>query len=78
MVMAWLRGADHRVIHLWVGVAMAAFSADMLSSLGAYERFTLGWCCGRVLAMLASGVLLFGFLGEIIGLYRRLGWPYRS
>ncbi len=73
LVMAWARGADHRAIHLWIGVAMAALAADILASLGSYERYTVGWYFGRVQAMLASGVLLFVFLGEIVGLYRRLG-----
>ncbi len=73
LVMAWVRGAGRRTIHLWIGVAMTAFCADILTSLGAYERYTVSWYFGRVLAMFASGVLLFVFLGEIISLYRRLG-----
>jgi hypothetical protein len=73
LVMAWVRGVERRAIHLWIGVAMAAFCADILASLGAYERYTLGWYFGRILAIFAASVLLFVFLGEIINLYRSLG-----
>ncbi len=73
LALAWVRGIRRSTVHLWLGVAMLAFLADILASLGAYERYTVGWYFGRALAILASGVLLFVFLGEIIGLYRRLG-----
>ncbi|MET0066845.1 MAG: sensor domain-containing diguanylate cyclase [Candidatus Thiodiazotropha sp.] len=73
LILAWSRFARLSAINLWLAVTLLAFFADILASLGAYQRYTVGWYFGRIEAMLASSILLFVFLGEIVSLYRRLG-----
>ncbi len=73
LALTWSRFTHLSAINLWLSVTLLAFMADILASLGAYQRYTVGWYFGRIEAMVASSILLFVFLGEMIGLYRRLG-----
>ncbi|MET0051177.1 MAG: sensor domain-containing diguanylate cyclase [Candidatus Thiodiazotropha sp.] len=73
LALTWSRFTQLSAINLWLSVTLLAFLADILASLGAYQRYTVGWYFGRIEAMIASSILLFVLLGEMIGLYRRLG-----
>lgn len=60
------------ILHIWLAISLSAFLADILSSLGAHARFTLGWYGGRIEAIIAASILLPIFLGRINLLYRQL------
>ena len=66
------------VLHLWLAVALVACLADVAGSLASSGRYTVGWYFGRVESMIAGSVLLLVFIGEINGLYRRLGSAVRD
>ncbi len=56
----------------WVLGALAASCADVvLTTLGA-RPYTVGWFGGRMLSVIAAGVLLVALVGEISKLYRNL------
>lgn len=66
------------VLHLWLAVALVACLADVAGSLASNGRYTFGWYFGRIESMIAGSVLLLVFIGEINGLYRRLGGAVRD
>lgn len=66
-------GQQHAVLYIWLTVVLAAFLADIIASLGAHDRYTLGWYGGRIESMIAATILLPVFLSEINLLYRQVG-----
>jgi diguanylate cyclase (GGDEF)-like protein len=67
--LVWKRST---ALHVWVAVALVAVLADIAASLGAYNRFSVGWYFGRIESMTAAAVLLLVLLGRINQLYRGL------
>jgi diguanylate cyclase (GGDEF)-like protein len=67
--LVWKRST---ALHVWVAVALVAVLADIAASLGAYNRYSVGWYFGRVESMAAAAVLLLVLLGRINQLYRGL------
>lgn len=65
-------GRRRVILYLWLTVVLAAYLADIIASLGAHDRFTVGWYGGRIEAMIAATVLLPVFVGEITLLYRQI------
>jgi signal transduction histidine kinase len=59
-------------LEAWAFVAVVASCGDVLLTLFARARFTLGWYGARVLALLAALVVLTALLREITLLYRRV------
>ena len=72
LIFTFRQGSQRTVLYLWLAVTMLAFLADIVSSLSANARYTLGWYFGRVEAIIAASVLLMVFLAEILRLYDRL------
>lgn len=72
LIFTSLQARRHIVLYLWLAIAMAAFFVDVAASLSANARYTVGWYFGRVEGVIAAGVLLMVFLGEIFRLYQRL------
>ncbi|WP_041832628.1 MASE4 domain-containing protein [Actinoplanes sp. N902-109] len=64
--------AGARGLEAWVFVAVVASCGDVVLTLLARERFTIGWYSARVLALLAALVVLTALIREITLLYRRV------
>lgn len=65
-------GGSRSSLHLWLSVAMVAYLAEVATSLGAYDRYTVGWYFGRIESVIAASVLLIVFLHSLYQLQRRL------
>lgn len=63
----------HRVLHLWLSVALVAFLFDIVPNMIALERFAFGWYAGRVSGLLAATFLFVMLLRETSSLYVSLG-----
>ena len=72
LLISWRLGRKREILHLWLSVVLVAFLGDVIGSLGAHARYTLGWYFGRVEAMIAASVLVPVFIGEINLLYRHI------
>lgn len=69
----WREGQRQQsVLHFWLALTLLAHLADVLANLGASERYSVSWYLARVESMIASGVLLVFFLGQLNRLYHRL------
>jgi hypothetical protein len=65
------------VTHLWLAVALFASFLDCLLTLGAGERYTVGWYVARAESLGTSTFVLLTFLGALDGLFSqlsRLSW----
>jgi len=59
-------------LDLWICVALLAALCDVLLTLNATSRYTLGWYAARCLALVSSTTVLSVLLWEINRLYRNL------
>lgn len=59
-------------LHLWLAVVVFAMLAEIVLSLTAGGRFTVGWYTARLLTVCSSTVLLAALLWDIHDLYSRL------
>ncbi len=62
-------GRAKDVIHLWLIVAVLASSLDILVTLYAGERYSLGWYVARIDSLLSAGTVFSSFLLELNRLY---------
>jgi len=62
----WRLPRQKSAIHYWLMVVLVAFMGDILTSMAADHRFTIGWYLSRVQGLFASGVILV-FLGAETG-----------
>ncbi|NYH17056.1 hypothetical protein GGD41_004284 [Paraburkholderia bryophila] len=60
------------MLDLWLGVAMLAGLGDIVMTLAANSRFSVGWYVARVASVLASSTVLGVLIWEISHLYREL------
>lgn len=60
------------MLDLWLGVAMLAGLGDIVMTLAANSRFSIGWYVARVASVLASSTVLGVLIWEISHLYREL------
>ena len=68
----WRQQDQKTELHYWLIVVLVAFMGDILTSLAADHRYTVGWYISRVQGLFASGVLL-AFMGTETGkLYTNL------
>lgn len=56
----------------WVGLAAAASLGDVVLTLFAHDRYSLGWYTGRTLTIASAAVVLIALLGEFQGIRGRL------
>ncbi len=63
---------EQRALHVWLAVMLVALLADIAASLGANERFTVGWYFGRVESIITASILLVVLVKEINQLYFQL------
>jgi diguanylate cyclase (GGDEF)-like protein len=60
------------LLSLWLGVALLAGIADIVLSISASARFSLGWYVGRGISLVASCIVLFVLILEFSKLYHQL------
>ncbi len=60
------------LLSVWLAVALVAGLADIVLTLAASSRYSLGWYAGRCMSMVSSSLVLGTLLWETTGLYRRL------
>ncbi|WGS53384.1 GGDEF domain-containing protein [Paraburkholderia sp. D15] len=60
------------MLDLWLGVAMLAGLGDIVVTLAANSRFSVGWYVARVASVMASSTVLGVLIWEISHLYREL------
>ena len=68
IVGSWRRSGLER----WAGLAAAASLADVVLTLSAATRFSVGWYAGRTLTVVSAAVVLVALLGEVSRIRRRL------
>ncbi len=66
------------LLSVWLAVALVAGLADVVLTLAASSRYSLGWYAGRCLSMLSSSMVLGTLLWETTGLYRRLAQVHET
>ncbi|HWT91731.1 MAG TPA: sensor domain-containing diguanylate cyclase [Solirubrobacteraceae bacterium] len=71
-VIAGTRRGDRPQLERWVVVVTAASFADVVLTLLADGRFTLGWYAARVLSLAAASIVLVVLLTEIRRMYREM------
>jgi diguanylate cyclase (GGDEF)-like protein len=59
-------------IELWLAVALLAGLGDVVMTLAANARFSVGWYVARTASMFASSVVLGALIWEVSALYRQL------
>lgn len=57
------------VLHLWLAIALVAFTLDILLSLAGQERYSAGWYMGRVLSLSAAGALVVALVVESFSMH---------
>ncbi|HEY5993768.1 MAG TPA: GGDEF domain-containing protein [Gallionellaceae bacterium] len=72
LALAFRQARHLSILYVWLAVAMVAFLADVMSSLGSNARYTIGWYGGRLESMIAASILLPVFLGQINLLYQQV------
>ena len=68
IVGSWRRSGLER----WAGLAAAASLADIVLTLFAATRFSVGWYAGRTLTVVSAAVVLVALLGEVSRIRHRL------
>jgi diguanylate cyclase (GGDEF)-like protein len=58
--------------HLWLSLAMLASVLDVVLTISAGSRYSIGWYMARVTSLLEAGIVLCALLYEITYLYVRL------
>lgn len=66
------------ILHIWLAIVLVAYMGDVVASLAAFARYTVGWYVSRIGSMLAATLLLVVLLNEINRLYYRLGAAHRE
>ena len=78
MLLCWRLARQKTILFVWLTVVLAAFLTDILASLAAFPRYSLGWYGGRIAAMLAAGILLPVFVRELNLLYLHIAAVIRQ
>lgn len=60
------------LLGLWLSLALLAALGDVVLTLFATERYSVGWYAARVMSLASSSMVLGFLVWEISGLYRRL------
>lgn len=64
-----VRSRVRSVLDLWLAVSLVAFTLDLIVTVVADTRWTLGWYLARADSAVASAVLLLAMMGESSRLY---------
>lgn len=60
------------LLGLWLALALLAALGDVVLTLAAIARYSVGWYAARVLSLISSSMVLGFLIWEISGLYRQL------
>lgn len=66
------------VLSAWLAVAILASLADVILTLAASARFSLGWYAARCLSVVSSSVVLGVLVWQTSNLYRQLAQAHRA
>lgn len=66
------------VLSAWLAVAILASLADVVLTLAASARFSLGWYAARCLSVVSSSVVLGVLVWQTSNLYRQLAHAHRA
>ena len=66
------------VLSVWLAVALVASLADVILTLSAASRFSLGWYAARCLSVLSASTLLGVLVWQTSNLYRQLAIAHRA
>ena len=66
------------VLSVWLAVALVASLADVILTLAAASRFSLGWYAARCLSVLSASTLLGVLVWQTSNLYRQLAIAHRA
>jgi len=66
------RTRGRTMVPLWLSVAMLASTLDVVLTIAAGSRYSIGWYMARVNSLLEAGIVLCAMLHEITYLYMRL------
>lgn len=66
------------VLSVWLAVALIASLADVVLTLAAASRFSVGWYAARCLSMLSASTLLGVLMWQTSSLYRQLAITHRA
>jgi signal transduction histidine kinase len=72
LLVLWRATGFRTTLQLWMGVALVALLLDNAITLAGTARFTVGWYCGRLNALLSALVLLVVYVRHIGVLQDRL------
>jgi diguanylate cyclase (GGDEF)-like protein len=72
LLTTFVSGRGRTVIELWLCVALVAASCDVIMTLTASARGTLGWYTARCLSVVSAAAVLSMLFWEINRLYRNL------
>jgi diguanylate cyclase (GGDEF)-like protein len=66
------------VLSVWLAVALLASLADVILTLSASSRYSVGWYAARCLSVLSSSTLLGVLVWQTSSLYRQLAIAHRA
>lgn len=66
------------VLSVWLAVALVASLADVILTLSAASRFSLGWYAARCLSVLSASTVLGVLVWQTSNLYRQLAMAHRA
>ncbi|MEF2966315.1 GGDEF domain-containing protein [Paenibacillus sp. M1] len=70
MMAVRFRGRD--VLHLWISIALVALMFDIVLTLFAGARYSLGWYLARINSVIAASVMLCSVVNEVSRLFIKL------
>lgn len=78
LVMVMVRFRARGVLHLWISVALLALLFDILLTLFAGTRYSLGWYLARINSVIAATVVLCSVVNEVNRLFIRLSDQHKQ
>lgn len=72
IALCWPLARKGSLLHQWLFIALVAFLGEIVASVCADHRYTLGWYCSRLQGVIANGVVMVMLLAETGRIYGRL------
>ncbi|WP_334074845.1 MULTISPECIES: sensor domain-containing diguanylate cyclase [Paenibacillus] len=78
LVLVILRFRTRSVLHLWIAIALLALFLDILLTVFAGTRYTLGWYLARINSVISATVVLCSVVSEVNRLFVRLSDQHKQ
>ncbi|WP_410771060.1 GGDEF domain-containing protein [Fontibacillus sp. BL9] len=78
LLMVAVRFRGRGVLHLWISIALLALLFDILLTLFAGNRYSLGWYLARINSVIAATVVLCSVVNEVNRLFIRLSDQHKQ